>query len=66
MNLEQFEEKLKKYVQANEQDLIQSLAWLVAQPSVSSTGEGVLEGNGIGGRTGPGRTSSRYHWPVGS
>ena len=43
MNLEQFEEKLKKYVQANEQDLIQSLAWLVAQPSVSSTGEGVLD-----------------------
>lgn len=43
MNLEQFEEKLKNYVQANEQDLIQSLAWLVAQPSISSTGEGVLD-----------------------
>ena len=43
MNLEHFETTLKTYIRDNEAELVDSLAQLVAQPSVSSTSEGVLE-----------------------
>lgn len=41
MNLENFAPKLKEYIRSHEDELIQELAKLVEQPSISSTGEGV-------------------------
>lgn len=43
MNFGQFESKLDHYMRENERAFVDSLAALVAQPSVSSTGEGVLD-----------------------
>ncbi len=43
MNLNGFSENLKSYIRTHEDELINNLAELVAQPSVSSTSEGVEE-----------------------